>query len=96
MALRISDRLIDGYLDNAEPGKVTGQLRFVGLDKPVMLNLRGDFHRDIRGAVIMLKGNEAYRGGPRGPVESARPPPVRRGGGHTSAGTTSRAGVLQT
>ncbi len=57
MALRITDRLIDGYLDNTEPGKVTGQLRFVGLDKPVTLNLRGDFHRDIRGAVIKLKGD---------------------------------------
>jgi len=54
MAWRSNEQLIDGYLDNTEPGKVTGHLRFVGMSEMVRLNLEGDFHRDIRGAVLLI------------------------------------------
>src|SRR5665647_2139588 len=49
MAWRPHEHLIDGYLDNTEPGKVTGHLRFVGMPEMVRLNLEGDFHREYRG-----------------------------------------------
>jgi len=65
MAWRPYDQLIEGELDNTVPGKVTGWLRFVGMDDVVRLDLSGDFHRDIRGAKIRLTGcaidNEANR-----------------------------------
>jgi hypothetical protein len=48
--------LIEGELDNTEPAKVTGWMQFAGLKKRVTFNLRGDFHRDIRGAKIHLRG----------------------------------------
>jgi len=54
MAWRPHDNLVEGELDNTVPGKVTGWLKFVGMKKPVKLNLAGDFHRDIRGAKIRL------------------------------------------
>jgi hypothetical protein len=55
MAWRPHEHLIDGYLDNTVPGIVTGHLRFRGMDELVRLNLAGDFHRDIRGAVLSIK-----------------------------------------
>ena len=57
MAWRPSEQLIGGELDNTAPGRVTGWLRFAGLTERVTLNLAGDFHRDIRGAVIRLTGD---------------------------------------
>lgn len=55
MAWRPHEQLIDGYLDNTVPGTVTGHLRFRGMAELVRLNLAGDFHRDIRGAVLSIK-----------------------------------------
>jgi len=57
MAWRPYENLIEGELDNTVPGKVTGWIRFLGMDEPVRLDLQGDFHRDIRGAKIRLKNN---------------------------------------
>ncbi|MCH8149812.1 MAG: hypothetical protein IH987_17810 [Planctomycetes bacterium] len=56
MAWRPEPYLIDGHLDNTERGKVTGWIRFVGRDEKVTLDLRGEFHRDIRGAAISFHG----------------------------------------
>jgi hypothetical protein len=56
MAWRPSQYLIEGELDNTEPEKVTGWMEFAGLKKKVIFNLRGTFHRDIRGAKIHLRG----------------------------------------
>jgi len=56
MAWRPSSELIEGELDNTEPGKVTGWMRFVGLDEPIIFDLKGNFHRDIRGAKIRFTG----------------------------------------
>ena len=56
MAWRPYEQMVEGELDNTIPGKVTGWLRFVGMDEVVKLDLIGDFHRDIRGATICLSG----------------------------------------
>jgi hypothetical protein len=48
--------LIEGELSNRVRGQVTGTLRFRGLPEPVTLQLKGDFHRDIRGASIKFIG----------------------------------------
>lgn len=56
MAWRPSAYLIEGELDNTTPGKVTGWSWFAGLNQKVTFDLRGDFHRDIRGAKIHLRG----------------------------------------
>jgi hypothetical protein len=57
MAWRPTERLIEGELDNTISGKVTGWMRFAGKKEKVVLDLEGDFHRDIRGAKVRLLGN---------------------------------------
>lgn len=59
MAWRPTNQLIEGYLDNSVPGTITGQLRFSGMSEPVWLKLKGDFHRDIRGAILSIKKRAA-------------------------------------
>jgi hypothetical protein len=54
MAWRPHEHLIAGELDNTRPGRVTGWMTFVGLDEPVTFDLAGDFHRDARGAKLLL------------------------------------------
>jgi hypothetical protein len=49
--------LLAGELDNTKLGKVTGWMRFAGLKDKVLFDLRGDFHRDIRGTRIRLEGD---------------------------------------
>ncbi len=58
MAWRPTRFLIEGELDNTNPGKVTGWMRFNGLKETVRFELEGDFHRDIRGAAIRLSGGD--------------------------------------
>jgi len=57
MAWRPTRYLIEGFLDNSKHGKVTGWMGFVGVNGRVKFDLRGDFHRDIRGAKIYFWGN---------------------------------------
>lgn len=57
MAWRPSEYLMEGELDNTTPGKVTGWMQFAGLKHKVTFNLTGNFHRDIRGAMIRLTGD---------------------------------------
>jgi len=57
MAWRPNEQFIEGVLDNTVPGKVTGWMRFAGLDEKVVFDLEGDFHRDIRGAKVRLRGD---------------------------------------
>ena len=57
MAWRPNGLLIEGILDNTENGKVTGWLKFAGMNKDVRLDLAGNFHRDIRGAKVRLRGD---------------------------------------
>lgn len=57
MAWRPNEQFIEGILDNTIPGKVTGWMKFAGVDEKVVFDLKGDFHRDIRGAKIRLHGD---------------------------------------
>lgn len=57
MAWRPTQYLLEGELDNTTPGKVTGWMRFAGMQDKVTFNLEGNFHRDIRGAKIHFTGN---------------------------------------
>ena len=57
MAWRPGRHLIEGELDNTERGKVSGWMRFAGMETRVVLDLEGDFHRDIRGATIRFAGD---------------------------------------
>ena len=57
MAWRPNEQFIEGVLDNTVPGKVTGWMRFAGIKERVVFDLEGDFHRDIRGARVRLRGD---------------------------------------
>ena len=57
MAWRPTDYLIEGILDNSVQGKVTGWMKFAGLNETVNFELEGNFHRDIRGAKVRLRGD---------------------------------------
>ena len=57
MAWRPAKYLLEGELDNATPGKVTGWMRFASVAEKVTFELKGDFHRDIRGAKIRFTGD---------------------------------------
>jgi hypothetical protein len=67
MAWRPYENLIDGELDNRTPGKIKGWMRFFRNEKApleVTFDLEGDFHEDIRGAVIRLSNpnpSDRYR-----------------------------------
>ena len=70
MAWRPYENLIAGELDNRVAGKVTGSLRFVGMEEQVKLDLTGDFHRDIRGTKIRLSNRQPEDRNHTGPVGS--------------------------
>ena len=57
MAFRPTRYLIEGELDNTKLGYVTGWMKFAGKRKKVIFDLKGDFHRDIRGTKIKLRGD---------------------------------------
>ena len=57
MAWRPNEQFIEGVLDNTVPGKVTGWMRFAGMNDRVIFDLEGNFHRDIRGAKVRLRGD---------------------------------------
>lgn len=57
MAWRPTKQLIEGELDNTIPGKVTGWMKFAGMKELVRFDLKGDFHRDIRGKKIKFFGD---------------------------------------
>ena len=59
MAWRPTEYLVQGELDNTTLGKVTGWMEFAGIKGKVTFDLKGNFHRDIRGAKIRFKG-DAY------------------------------------
>lgn len=55
MAWRPNRYLTGGQLDNTTAGRVTGWLAFVGQAGRVVVDLHGDFHRDIRGACLQIE-----------------------------------------
>ena len=56
MAWRPHEQFIEGILDNTVPGRVTGWMQFAGMSEKVLFDLEGNFHRDIRGAQVRLRG----------------------------------------
>ena len=56
MAFRPTRYVIEGELDNTKLGVVTGWIQFAGMKDKVMLELQGNFHRDIQGAKIRFTG----------------------------------------
>ena len=60
MAFRPTRHLMEGELDNTRLGRVTGWIQFAGMKGTVVLNLRGNFHRDIQGAKIRITGNTRW------------------------------------
>ena len=57
MAWRPNEQFIEGVLDNTVPGKVTGWMLFAGMKEKAVFDLEGNFHRDIRGAKVRLRGD---------------------------------------
>lgn len=57
MAWRPYEQFIEGVLDNTVPDKVTGWMKFAGMNEKVVFDLEGNFHRDIRGSKVRLRGN---------------------------------------
>ena len=66
MAWRPTEYLLEGELNNTNPGKVTGWMKFAGMNERVTFDLEGNFHRDIRGAKIRFTGN-GWEGDPKAP-----------------------------
>ena len=66
MAWRPTQYLLEGELDNTTPGRVTGWMRFAGLNDKVTFDLEGNFHRDIRGAKIGFRRTDSERNGDSG------------------------------
>jgi hypothetical protein len=60
MAWRPNEQFIEGELDNTVPGKITGWMRFAGIKENIVFDLKGDFHRDIRGAKVRLCGEGEF------------------------------------
>jgi len=58
MAWRPTHLLIEGELDNTVRDKITGFMKFYGLEEPIKFNLKGNFHRDIRGAKIRFSSDD--------------------------------------
>ena len=57
MAWRPNEQIIEGVLDNTSPNKITGWMLFAGMKEKVVFELEGNFHRDIRGAKVRLRGD---------------------------------------
>lgn len=89
MAWRPTPYLIEGELDNTEPYKITGWMRFAGLDRKVTIDIRGEFHRDICRAKIRIRGDgqpddpaaarymdhfASHQTGDAGDITAGRPP----------------------
>lgn len=61
MAWRIADNLIEGEIEDNQPGRVTGTLRLEGIDGEVELDLEGDFLGNLRGKRIRLDATDRPR-----------------------------------
>ena len=79
MAWRPYENLIEGELDNTTAGRVTGWIRFVGMDELVKLDLEGDFHRDIRGTKIRLSNPSPSDRNQNGVLGEVRPGSYMKG-----------------
>ncbi len=55
MVICLDSSVISGYLSNEVPGLVTGMLHLAGQDRPLRLELNGNFLRDIAGCRMELQ-----------------------------------------
>ena len=55
MAWRIDKEIVHGWVDNTEPGKVTGKIFLEGWDEPMHLELEGNCYRDLAGSRCEFK-----------------------------------------
>ena len=55
MACRIDKEVVRGWVDNTQPGKVTGEIFFEGWNKPMQLELEGNCYRDLAGSRCEFK-----------------------------------------
>ncbi|MGI9241166.1 MAG: hypothetical protein ACR2RV_10215 [Verrucomicrobiales bacterium] len=55
MATRLERYLSHGSISNVEPGRVTGNLWFIDAEEPVILDLKGNPHRDLAGTVLVFE-----------------------------------------
>lgn len=59
MALRLSQSIVRGELDNRERGRVRGSIWLIGRDEPVRLELEGNCLRDLAGCTVRFSNPEA-------------------------------------
>lgn len=52
MTIHLSSAVVQGYLANEAPGLITGRIELAGASAPLMLELNGNFLRDIAGCRI--------------------------------------------
>lgn len=52
MAFRIHESIVRGEIDNRINGIVRGRIWVVGREKPLLLKLRGNAHRDLAGCLL--------------------------------------------
>ncbi len=55
MVICLDSSVISGYLSNEVPGLVTGMLQLAGQDRPLRVELNGNFLRDIAGCRVELQ-----------------------------------------
>jgi len=72
MAFRPTRYVIEGELDNTKLGVVTGWIQFAGMKGKVVLELQGNFHRDIQGAKIHFTSQVREDGRPVMPWSTCR------------------------
>ncbi len=76
MAWRPYENLIEGILDNTQPGKVTGWIRFFRAGKDpleVRLELTGNCHRDLQGRRFRIFNPHPSERDPYQPLQAANP-----------------------
>lgn len=54
MAFRIHESVVSGEIDNRVRGRVTGAIWLHGRKKPVLLDLKGNAHRDLAGCLLQF------------------------------------------
>jgi hypothetical protein len=58
MAWRIAKTVVQGELDNREPGRIRGRVWLVDRDDPLTLELSGNCSRDVAGCCVQFKNPE--------------------------------------
>lgn len=82
MAWRLHEHVVRGEIDNRTRGRVAGRVWLAGVEKPLVLELRGDCHPDLAGTLLRFKN-------PR-PIAMTTKPPASRQHGATGDITAAR------